>query len=1812
MLLACLLFVAHSVAQITRTALQGSTPLALSPGAPAGSYPLSGFDTVNLYNGNLNFALPLYKVGGRGEAAYTITLPIEHHWHVEHHRAPLPSTNCGALCDPEAGGSSNIVDLYVPRSDWWGLGSDNPNPNAFGPPPHTPGLLIARSQGHANPACTGSKSIDGRTIGVSYKQTTTVLTFTAPDGTEYELRDNLTGGQPLSTNFSGSPCNPTNTDRGTVFVTTDGTSATFVSATDIQDDPSLPLGTSYPTGTLYLPDGLVYNISNGTVQSIVDRNGNKVQFVYGLEPETSRPLRVAQITDSLGRLVNITYVDTSNPSVAFDTVSYPGFNGAVRTLKIWHARLRDALRATQPGDVATVLPKSSSSLFSEIYAINDANQQAAIACCGAGAPFPDERNDVVNPTIVEAIELPDGRRYRFTYNQYAELARVDLPTGGAYEYDWGSGVPASAQGVKANPNNALDVQLYRRVLKRRVYSDGLNNVLERVESFSAQELVDNTSGRSITLVADETRDGAATLISRSVHYFLEYTSSSLFLAGAQAPFDAGKEFKTEANDFDGVTVLRTVLNDWQEAPASCPITDPIPALNNLPFPLAFSTKLAYNPRNMATTATLENGQSYKTSYQYDCFNNVIETDEFDYGATSPTRITQNTYLTTQTVGGTAVDYANLTNDPSKTLFLRRLPVNTTVNTGSGVSAAVTVRNYDEDGSPITDEPGIVGHGHGFSTSYRTRGNQTSVTRYTDAATLSGPVTSRSAYDIAGNVVSSTDSLGQVTHQIYDSASGAFAFLANVISPVPDRDQSGHSSSATLQIRSTYDFGTGAPVTRTDVNSQVTTLVYNDTLDRPTGTVDPDGGSVSIDYGDAVGDLFSRAVTLMDGSRSLQLYDYVDGLGRHIRSVSFDGTEGTPWAAVDTYYDAAGRKAVVSNPYRVSAPSAIRFPCGQMIACTTTSYDALGRVISVTTGDRATVRTAYQGNSITTTDQAQRTRTISFDALGRLLQVTENPTNVNGDGSPPTTYAYNALDELVAVVQGGQHRYFAYDTLGRLIRRFNPEEGVNTNLPAFADPLTGNNRWSVGFTYDANSNILSKTDARGITVNHAYDGLDREITLSYQDDPANTSSIEHFYDGKGTSATHALGRLTMIKSSDSSGGSYTFDDFTPAGKLLGTTQTVDNVKYPMRYAYDLIGHLISETYPSGRVVTAELDGAGRINSLGSPSNQTPYARSIQYAPHGGIASLQLGNGLWEHTLYDFNRLQIAEVGIGSTPCLTPPCASEIGKFTYDYGTTNNTGNVLRAVSTVPTIQPGQNMVVTQLAQYDGSNRLIAAQEVSGDVSSWQTTAIWQQSFSYDRFGNRTGLTSTGGLPTSGTPAVDPATNRIDVTQASGYAYDAAGNLTQQPIGQIYTYNGDSQLIQTQEGVSVQVFAYDGMGHRVKKTSGSSSTVYVYDAKDQLIAEYTTDTAPKNGTRYVSQDGLGSERLVAGSDASVVARYDFLPFGELIPRGLADRNEIAGYAAQGVIRQLFTGKERDSESGLDFFGARYYSNVLSKWLSPDWSTGPDTVPHASFDDPQSLNLYGYVRNNPLSRTDPDGHDDPAKKAAGAVNAWTSNQLLGVGRVHNGDKSFTEGQAVGDAASLCTGIGEMILGAGGEIGGISLDATGIGAVIGVPANVVSAAVFSHGTAVTLEAAVELGLVDLNTYLALKGIPWRVVEKPYSREPIGRDVDSVLQRNGLPDQPHTNAGAGSDAAPPLKVIHNEPPLQGSASYQEWNKKSTEEIIKSLDPDSAFPLVVYPDGAIANGNTRITILKERGVDVDKLPRVIRQREFEDPLQPKQ
>jgi YD repeat-containing protein len=217
-----------------------------------------------------------------------------------------------------------------------------------------------------------------------------------------------------------------------------------------------------------------------------------------------------------------------------------------------------------------------------------------------------------------------------------------------------------------------------------------------------------------------------------------------------------------------------------------------------------------------------------------------------------------------------------------------------------------------------------------------------------------------------------------------------------------------------------------------------------------------GGRTTYSYVDGVLPGTAPQMTkqvLVDANNNLGTVTTIyDGLYRETQKQTADPA-GTIY--VDTQYDAKGRKWKISNP-RLGADTAV---------WTVFSYDGIDRPQTTTGPDQSVVQYAYNGNQTTVTDEAQSQRRYTYDGIGHLTKVEEpNPTL-----STPlvTTYAYNALDKMVQSNQSGQLRTWVYDSLGRLTSQTLPESGTTS------------------FTYNADSLLATKTDARNVTTTITY-------------------------------------------------------------------------------------------------------------------------------------------------------------------------------------------------------------------------------------------------------------------------------------------------------------------------------------------------------------------------------------------------------------------------------------------------------------------------------------------------------------------------------------------------------------------------------------------------------------------------------------------------------------------------------------------------------------------------------------------------------
>jgi RHS repeat-associated protein len=296
-------------------------------------------------------------------------------------------------------------------------------------------------------------------------------------------------------------------------------------------------------------------------------------------------------------------------------------------------------------------------------------------------------------------------------------------------------------------------------------------------------------------------------------------------------------------------------------------------------------------------------------------------------------------------------------------------------------------------------------------------------------------------------------------------------------------------------------------------------------------------------------------------------------------------------------------------------------------------------------------------------------------------------------------------------------------------------------------------------------------------------------------------------------------------------------------------------------------------------------------------------------------------------------------------------------------------------------------------YDNLNRVVTGTATAGSYAGAQ------MSWSYDPFGNRQSesvggtIQSTCGptptMPLSSAASYTASNQVSSVNGGAGLAYDAAGDVLTDPLNS-YLYDAEGRLCAAKTaGPSYTGYVYDAGGTRVAKGSLTSfscnfstngftpTTSWVLGPSGEQVTEYTVSggtstwkhtnafavgqrlaTYTGADTIFALKDWLGSKRVEVGASGCATA-YTSLAYGD----GLTPVS-LPGYAScTDATEHHFTAKERDPESGNDYFGARYYASTMGRFMSPD--TGPYIV-----SDPQTLNRYAFTRDNPLKFVDPTG--------------------------------------------------------------------------------------------------------------------------------------------------------------------------------------------------------------------------------------------------
>ena len=424
----------------------------------------------------------------------------------------------------------------------------------------------------------------------------------------------------------------------------------------------------------------------------------------------------------------------------------------------------------------------------------------------------------------------------------------------------------------------------------------------------------------------------------------------------------------------------------------------------------------------------------------------------------------------------------------------------------------------------------------------------------------------------------------------------------------------------------------------------------------------------------------------------------------------------------------------------------------------------------------------------------------------------------------------------------------------------------------------------------------------------------------------------------------------------------------------------------------------------------------------------------------------------------------------------------------------------------------------------------------------------ESYTYDPWGNiltlgantttqpnYVGCTQESGFNYNGLIA---ANNRI---AASGFSYDAAGNMTASP-GFTYVYDAENHLTTT-AGVT---YAYDGDGKRLTKSNG---TMYWYGASSDPRMETDLSNNLKlhyiffNGQRVASQnvvnqvnwyfaDHLGTARLVFGVNGNDLS--DFYPYG----------GERVHSASVGN-HYKFTGKERDSETGLDNFGARFNSSTIGRFISAD-----PLKASGSPRNPQSWNRYSYVLNSPLALVDRDGQCSAPAVGKGQVGVCV-DLYIAAPRINGLGRGDDRGPAPKDPSATYRTEVQMVLDpAKGTAAVVKNDAgTSTAKIIGVPDSPLELDISHKGTSSTTVSPVTkddngdmhftMSNVGLNGLSSLPGAPKDTIKTDVNFDftPDGKvGLDSGGMRTAFPSLEIYSYDSKGNATTILQVPETKP----------------------------------------------------------------------------
>jgi len=827
------------------------------------------------------------------------------------------------------------------------------------------------------------------------------------------------------------------------------------------------------------------------------------------------------------------------------------------------------------------------------------------------------------------------------------------------------------------------------------------------------------------------------------------------------------------------------------------------------------------------------------------------------------------------------------------------------------------------------------------------------------------------YNSKGQLESVVDPLGHASKIIYDANGRKEQMIA------PDGGITRYSYDAFSRISSQTDAEGGKTsykydamdnlILETDARGNSTSYSY-DLLGQLKETKTADGAITKLSY-DALGRVKQQTdatggITRFEYDGNGRLLKEIDPLGQSVR-YAYTGSgqiaSETDAAGGVTSYEYDGNGRLITQIDSLKNRSSYSYaPSGLLMEETNAlgrkvkyAYDANGQRLSVTDVGGKSTRYAYTalGQLANETDPLNHKTVYSYDAFGQLTEVTDAK-------GLQTRYSYDTMGNRTTQVRVGanqeqQTTKYAYDKMGRRVEETNPL-GLQTR-----------------YSYDQLGNLLTVTRPDGKITKQTYDAQNRLVEIVYSNDQRASFTYDK------------LGGLVSMKD-------WNGDTLVKRDKVGQILSVIDPKGRVVNYTWTPTGLKDTLTTPDAKKVTYSYDATQRLTTVIDKAGTTSY----KYNAVGQVTEKKAANG--STTAYEYNN-----DGLLQHFNERNKAGEVINQHTYGY---DDSGNILSWIEKIG----GQTH--DKQYTYDELDQLIQA------VDNGQTNK-----YSYDSFGNRVSKAAGSSETTYTYNAANQLQQEKTAAVSKSYQYDKRGNLIAVQGGkdqEKYTYDAANYLVGVIKDGTSQTYRYNAQGARIqsKDVSASKTQDFVVDmtsAYNDLLSVYEGNDQKesysyglnrlhaylKDGTNETySYDHLGSVVGLQDSRGKLKETYRYDEFG-MLDKSTPQSNRLA-------VNFGYTGYPNEG-NGLSFAQARYYNPEIGRFNSEDTYEG-------QINDSQTLNLYGYVENNPLRYTDPSGHE-----AAPNIN-WGELGKEGLKVLEGGKKGAVKGAKKGkNPVSIFLGV-------------------------------------------------------------------------------------------------------------------------------------------------------------------------------------------------